>query len=886
MHIDATLDLEGRAIEGTLSVVPPAGASRMGFLLPANLSREANPALGPRVMDASYPFGFEPAETVILDAAIAGVDGDVPLAFELQRVPPAWQTYSLDDTLLIVPTSDATLRDHILIRFRTTLPRRLGDEGISDGILTWRFGWYPLPLTSEDLDLYLSAAETTVSSPLYFPAQSVSATIAFAPGVEIAVGADHVEKLADDAETAEKETLQRVHAWNTSPVRSLAIAAASNYTRYTLASDPTPIEVVHRPGHEAEARLYATYAADILARFEQRFGAYPHERLILVEHPDRSGLSLAADGIVWLSGLFFSHRDVTLPGLLDRMTEYVLAHEIAHQWFGIGATPDLASENWLSEGLAQYFAVSDFEERHGAFTGNLLLPQGAGVIEQFIAAQFGFLNLREHQIELPYLINVGRGFDEPLVRSPAEVAYENATTVRLYSKGYLVARALASAVGEEVFDAGLRTIAERRRFDRITTLDLRDALQEVSGLDLEELFAAWVLGAETADYSVSIVDRERIDDRYVTTVDLTRRGGAPQPVVVRATLRSGEAVDRTWEATTSSERMVLETETAVRRVTIDPDHRLPDSDRLNNNDPVKLVTATRANAYPLDAYLIRADASSANVTISYLERARLTIGEGVASASIQRGRSHRIAVEADVAQGDLSGRLAYTYIRFAQPETGTPGIYWEPDAAYTVSVRRLLDGPRSLTVLGLTAQGLPSLAGGGTLAAEIDTIPWSAARLLVRATDELRLLPNVYLQGTLAVGLGTASLPDVLRFHLQELRSLGRIEGWRWQPSQVATRHKLCARLAVEFPTGGDLPFNVFNLFMIDRARARPYVALGTGWTTLATLGDTTPHVEAGVEASFDVSAIGGLLPFRATLGYAVPIAGGGAPVVFLGLSL
>jgi len=46
------------------------------------------------------------------------------------------------------------------------------------------------------------------------------------------------------------------------------------------------------------------------------------------------------------------------------------------------------------------------------------------------------------------------------------------------------------------------------------------------------------------------------------------------------------------------------------------------------------------------------------------------------------------------------------------------------------------------------------------------------------------------------------------------------------------------------------------------------------------------PYVEAGVEEALDVSAIGGLLPFKALVGYAVPILGEGTGVFYFGFSL
>jgi len=888
MDLHARLRLGERTLDGVASVTVPESTDQMVFLLLANLGREPNPHLGPRAMDDAYPSGFEPSETIIHDVVSRTADGERSLPFRLMALPPAWQTYSLEQGLLVVDLSEGERCDHIDIEFTTTIPRRTGDEGIHDGVLTWRFGWYPVPVTSEDLIKLadLMSPITTASVPLYFPVQSVSATIEVRPDVVLAVGADRVRNLpATAAAEPDEDAWERVHVSNQSPVRTIALAAGTDYARYILPSLSIPIEVVYRSGHEAAARLYATYAVEILADYEERFGPYPHRRLVLVEHPGQSGLSLAADGIVWLSGLFFTHRDVTLPGILDRVTEYILAHEIAHQWFGLGTTPDLAAENWLSEGLAQYLSVSYFERHHDAFAGNLLPVNGSGLIEELVSSQFGFLNLREHQIELPYLISLHQGFDEPLVRPLSQVEYDNASAVRLYDKGYLVARAIASAIGEETFDRGLRQAAQQFRGERLTTAALRATLEDVSGQSLTTLFDTWVLGAERADYQVVILDRDSSGDGHRTTVRVRRDGGAPQPVTVRATLRSGEIEDHLWDGEADEQVLVLETEGPVRRVSIDPDHRLPDADRLNNHDPVKLVVATQANAFPLDAYLIQTDASSGGVTISYLDRTRFTLSERSARVEVVRGRNHRLAAAAQLFDGDLAGALAYTYLGYGQVDTGSPSAYWEPQLAWTASVRREVYEGSSCVVLGIESQKLPSLAYGGRISVALDVTPSAAGRLIVRAFDELRLFPTVYLQGIVSVGVGFGALPPPLTFDLEEIHSLGRHDGWQWTPKRIGSQHKLAARLSIEFPTGGDLPFNLVNVAMVDGALARPFVSFGATWTSLGSFGDTTPHMEAGLEAIFDISAIGGLLPLRATIGYAIPFVGGGAPVLFFGFS-
>jgi len=272
------------------------------------------------------------------------------------------------------------------------------------------------------------------SLPLVFPWAQLSAAVAVPAEFSLIVGTDIVEKLANLTDVANSAELadvaeiedvaefgssdESIHSYivrNETPSRSLALTIGKSYESYRIEST-TNVEVFYLPHHEGDARLIATLALDILADYIARYGPYPRSSLTIVESPSPHGHAFAADGIVWLSSRFFTHRDLLFPGALNRVTEYVLAHEIAHQWVGLGTGIDLDAEAWLSEGLAQYLSVRYFEDRYGSFEPNLFAPQVPGIVGEYVKQQWGFFNLREHFVELPYLLTLRAGFDEELIK--------------------------------------------------------------------------------------------------------------------------------------------------------------------------------------------------------------------------------------------------------------------------------------------------------------------------------------------------------------------------------------------------------------------------------------------------------------------------------------
>ena len=157
--------------------------------------------------------------------------------------------------------------------------------------------------------------------------------------------------------------------------------------------------------------------------------------------------------------------------------------------------------------------------------------------------------------------------------------------------------------------------------------------------------------------------------------------------------------------------------------------------------------------------------------------------------------------------------------------------------------------------------------------------------MAISAFDEVRLFPRVYLQGTATLGLGFGQTPRALLFSLEELKSFRKLQGGKWILATSPGVYKLWGCLAIELPASEEL-FNIANVMMVDRVRGRAFVAGGVCWTRLDEFGKTIPNVEVGVEALFELSAIGGLLPVRAVVGLATPTLGEGTNTFYFGLSL
>ena len=884
--MDVRYDAESRTIEGSFDLQFSPESETAYFSLLANLDSEPNPFLSPRQQDAVYPFGFEPAQILVISVELITDTGEEDVPFRLLAIPPSWQTYSLEETVLAVdlPTTTAESLVSLRCHFLTEVPRTtMGDQGITKGILTWRFGWFPMLFPEQALIVEHDGVigyEGMDSLPLVFPWSQLSATITVPAGSQLIVGTDIVEELANakstnsanSASSAElvDESDRSYVVRNESPSRSLALTIGPGYESYRLEST-TDVEVFYLPHHEGDARLIATLALDILANYIEHYGPYPRSSLTIVENPTSHGHAFAADGIVWLSSRFFTHRDVLFPGALNRVIEYVLAHEIAHQWVGLGTGIDLDAEAWLSEGLAQYLSVRYFEDRYGSCEPNVFAPQVPGIVGDFVTQQWSFFNLREHLIELPYLLTTRAGFDEELIKPTKNVQFGNAESVRLYDKGYLVARAIAAKIGFEAFERALTRAIVEKRADLLDARTFQALLEEEANQSLAEFFDFWVFGPGSADYAIHILDRSVEDGVHTTLISVTRDGGVAQPVVIEATMQSEGTVRQEWDGIDETAILEFTTPTWVARVTIDPDHHLPDRDRLNNHAPAKIVGAVSKNVLPLDAYVLAPDHETGGVIFSHLDRLRISISQTSASASIKMERNHRISILTSFATPQLTGHLAYTYTTYGQPETGSAATYWEPAFAFTITGQRLVSNGEPLLALKFRATDLPSIAGSGTQSVMFRVAPHGIGQAELSAQHEIRLFPGVYVLGSARIGISNGNVPQSLQFSVSELRSI----------PLPRSNHVAAAKIALGLPSPDSLPYSLFHLAMVDRVHTRLFVTAGAGWTSPDEFGTTSPSIEAGMEQIIELSTLGGLISLTAQIGIATPVLGEGVTTLY-----
>jgi aminopeptidase N len=184
---------------------------------------------------------------------------------------------------------------------------------------------------------------------------------------------------------------------------------------------------------------------------------------------------------------------------LDTTMDGLVAHELAHQWFGDLLTCRDWSHAWLNEGFATYFDA-------------LFREHDLGRDEYLL----GVLSLRDN-----YLAEDGGHYRRPIVckryRDPVELFDRH-----LYEKGALVLHMLRNYLGDALFWRCIRRYVARHATGVVETVDLRRAIEDETGRNLEFFFDQWVYKGGHPDLKATFAWDEK---RKVATIGVKQVQG-------------------------------------------------------------------------------------------------------------------------------------------------------------------------------------------------------------------------------------------------------------------------------------------------------------------------------------------------------------------------
>lgn len=334
----------------------------------------------------------------------------------------------------------------------------------------------------------------------------------------------------------------RTYQWrNSYPIAHYLISVAmSNYEQYdtpfTYGGRTMPVTHYIYPETLPAIRTNLDRTTDMLRVFSDRFGPYPFLR-------EKYGHAQFG----WGGGM--EHQTVSSMGAWNTG---IIAHELAHQWFGDKITCRDWQNIWLNEGFASYAEAVYAEAANG--------PVG------YTATMNGFLNRARNARGSLYVQDIS-----------------NVNTIfnsdRTYAKGATVLHMLRGVVGDSTFFRILRayTTSPAVAYGTAVTEDFQAVAQQVSGQDLTSFFRQWIYGEGYPTYRASAVGGASAN---TVTVRLEQRNTVAStpasftmPVQIRVQSAAGDTTVTVLNDR-ADQTFTIPTRGPVTGVVIDPDNRI------------------------------------------------------------------------------------------------------------------------------------------------------------------------------------------------------------------------------------------------------------------------------------------------------------------------
>ena len=242
---------------------------------------------------------------------------------------------------------------------------------------------------------------------------------------------------------------------------SLAVYAYETYSDYYYYSPSDSMEIRHFVYPDHMSRVEATYGLvpGMMAIYSDLYGEYP----FLDEKYGHAEFG-------WPGGM--EHQTMTSLG---GWSEYLIAHELAHMWWGDMITCNDFHHIWLNEGFATYSEALYTEAVYG--------------VEAYKEDMHNARYLGAGTIYVPDLSDWNRIFHGGLS----------------YNKGSWILHMLRRVTGDDTFFDILKAYYQdtRYQYGSATTEEFRDICEDVSGLDLDGFFEQWIYGEYYPVYSYS-----------------------------------------------------------------------------------------------------------------------------------------------------------------------------------------------------------------------------------------------------------------------------------------------------------------------------------------------------------------------------------------------
>ncbi len=363
------------------------------------------------------------------------------------------------DMLLSVPLEEELFPDEsvkIEINFVLTLPNALHRFGYGDNAVNFA-NFYPIACVYENGRGFVTDGYISNGDPFYSDVANYNLSISYPKNMKIACGGDKIKTSENGHYLTTTFTSEKV--------RDVSFVLSEKFQHLSSKAGKTTIDYFYYS--DAEAQKSLEVAVKAVNFYSEKFGDYPYSNLAVVE-----------------TG--FVHGGMEYPRLVmisdDVKAEdygYVIAHEIAHQWwYGVVGNNEFA-EAWIDESLTEYSTALFYENHpeYGIEYGRLI--GGADETYKHFLSVYGKI-----------IGDVDTSMARTLSQFNTEPEYVN----NIYTRGMLMFDALRADLGEKKLYSCLKGYFKEFAYKNVTSDEFIEYFSSKSGRNLEKFFDSWLNG--------------------------------------------------------------------------------------------------------------------------------------------------------------------------------------------------------------------------------------------------------------------------------------------------------------------------------------------------------------------------------------------------------
>lgn len=437
--------------------------------------------------------------------------------------------------------------------------------------------------------------------------------------------------------------------------------------------------------------------------FSQRFGIeypWPKYAQVVVEQFIAGGMENTTATTMY-SGLVHNER-----ALLDSSPDGLIAHELAHQWWGDLLTCKDWAHLWLNEGFATYAEFLWQEHHKGRDEADLLLFKRSQLARSGGALTRPVVDRHYHQ--------PGDMFDS-----------------RSYPKGAWILHMLRHQLGDEIFFDGLKIYAETFRHQAVETSDLRKTLERRSGQSLERFFYEWT---ERPGHPILSVTTQQDDPAQVKVTIKQTQSGEPFHFTLPIEIQfEAPTAAVTLSPSIENRELTLFAPTAAKIKMVRVDPRQTILAEINEEKSQSLWTAQALGSVSVPERL-RA--------IQHLAKSKTPADRDVLISILKSDAFHGVRAEAarglgepkqDVARDALLGRISDPdpYVRRAVMES--LGTVLHDTKVIEALERKIKEGDQSYFVEAAALSALAKVNDGGPAAPYLAALGRESHQDVIRA---------------------------------------------------------------------------------------------------------------------------------------------------------